>query len=148
MSRPFAFCWTLLTLCQLFHVGCQPAERYGPVQPSTPSPATQDGSRPSKEPAIYAWLPPVARKEIPIQFVPSTASDWAKLPGFWSIAPHPVAGPSTAHLGQSPLGAVWALQLADQLALTIRIKVPLGLPEPTFPAANPPTYPKWDLGKR
>jgi cytochrome c peroxidase len=96
----------------------------------------------------YAWLPPVARLDIPIRFVPSTSPEWGGLPGFWSIAPHPVGGRQTAHLAQSPLGAVAALLMGEQLELTIKIKVPLGLPEPTYPAANPPTYLKWDLGKR
>jgi len=91
---------------------------------------------------------PVSPKDIPIKFVASSSPEWAKLPGFWSIAPHPVAGQQTVHLGQSALGALAALLLAEQLDIAITIKVPLGLPEPTYPSANPPTYLKWALGKR
>jgi cytochrome c peroxidase len=103
---------------------------------------------PPKVPPHYAWLEPVSRLDIPIRFVPSSSKEWSTLPGFWSITPHPVAGQQTAHLGQTPLGALAGLLLAGQLDVAIQIKVPLGLPEPTYPGANPPTYLKWDLGRR
>jgi len=129
-------------------MGCQPAERFGAVKLSGPSQSKDEVLKAAKVPPHYAWLVPVPRQDVPIKFVPSTSPEWAKLPGFWSIAPHPVAGQQTVHVGQLPLGALAALLLAEQLDVAITIKVPLGLPEPTYPAANPPTYLKWDLGKR
>src|SRR5262249_11401812 len=75
--------------------------------------------------------------------------EWDRLPDFWNHFPPPGTGQCTAHLGLPPLGAAAALLLADQLAV-IKIKVPLGLPDPTpyIPPANPPTFAKWKLGKR
>ena len=55
----------------------------------------------------------------------------------------------TAHIGLPPLQAVSAPVMADEMEI-IRIKVPRGLPDPArlIPAANPPTYGKWRLGKK
>jgi cytochrome c peroxidase len=128
--------------------GCQPAERYGPVKFAHSPESPEETSRTAKVPGFYAWMPPAPRLDLPIKFVVSTSKEWSDLPGFWSITPHPVAGQPTVHLNQSPLGAATALLLAGQMDIAISIKVPLGLPEPTFPRANPPTYLKWDLGKR
>jgi cytochrome c peroxidase len=129
--------------------GCQPAVQYGPgqvVQAVRPSEETPPAK--SKVPGIYAWLPPAGRMDIPIKFMPPAAKEWHGLAAYWSITPHPVAGQATVHLAQSGLGAPAALLLAGQVDLTISIKVPLGLPAPTYPRANPPTYLKWDLGRR
>jgi cytochrome c peroxidase len=144
--RRFAIRFGILII--LANAGCQRAERYGPVKPPSQAETTTSGSKESEVPARYAWLEPEPRRDIPIRFVPTTSPEWAKLPSFWSITPSPVAGQQTAHLAQSPLGALAALLLADQLELAITIKVPLGLPVPSFPQANPPTYLKWALGKR
>jgi cytochrome c peroxidase len=49
----------------------------------------------------------------------------------------------------TPLGAVTVAALTQELEV-IKIKVPLGLPDPTphIPPSNPPTLAKWHLGKK
>src|SRR5262249_52011325 len=71
-----------------------------------------------------------------------------QLPEFWNYFPPP-ASVMTLPIGQSPLGTVLALHAAEQ-QLVIKIKVPLGLPDPTplIPDANPPTSARWQLGKQ
>jgi cytochrome c peroxidase len=125
--------------------GCEPARRY-PPRPHPP--AKDDGDRRSKPSADLIWTEPGPVQEIPIVFVPESAKEWIKLPAYWNRFPQAAAGLPTAHLGQSPLGAVAAMVLATQLE-TIKIKVPRGLPDPTpfIPAGNRPTLGKWKLGQ-
>jgi cytochrome c peroxidase len=80
--------------------------------------------------------------------VPATSPRWASLPAFWNADPLPGAGARTIYLGLPPLEAVTAYGMAD-LVQRFRIKVPRGLPDPNplIPAANPPTYAKWRLGR-
>src|SRR5439155_20395147 len=66
---------------------------------------------------------------------------WNEFPG--------KAGLGLWPLGLPPLQAAVALE-AQVRSEKIRIKVPRGLPDPLpyLPAANPPTYGKWLLGKK
>jgi cytochrome c peroxidase len=137
-----------LALMILSATGCQRAERYPAAKLVEPATGGDAAGKPTEALVRYAWLPPNPPRDIPIRFVTSDSPEWAKLPGFWSITPHPVAWQQTLHLGQSQLGSLAALVLAEQLDIAITIKVPLGLPVPTYPRANPPTYLKWALGKR
>src|SRR5207244_2958622 len=77
------------------------------------------------------------------------SKEWDQLKDYWNHFPPLAAGQRTVHLGLSPLGAAAALLLTDQLDV-IKIKVPLGLPDPTpyIPADNPLTYAKWRLGQK
>jgi cytochrome c peroxidase len=131
-------------------LGCQPAARYNPDlasalenQPKGPEPIPDD----------YAWLPPLPNsRDIPILFLDAVtnADEWNKLEKFWNWVPLPGTGQSTIHFGLPPLQAVSALVLTEQVKTVIKIKVPLGLPNPAklIPAANPPTLLKWSLGRR
>jgi cytochrome c peroxidase len=142
MSRLLAPC---LALFPLLLAGCQPARRY----PQPPAPARQP-ARAVPLPANQLWLEPAAStQDVPIVFVAAGSAEWAGLPHFWNRFPPPLTGTATAHLGQSPLGAALALLVLDRLDV-VKIKVPLGLPDPTplVPAANPPALLKWKLGKR
>jgi cytochrome c peroxidase len=137
----------LLGLLVLAAAGCQPARRY-PAPKTAPAPKA---AAPARVPVDYAWLPPAPpASDLPVVFVAADANrdEWQRLPQFWNHFPPPAAGTRTAHLGQSPLGAAVALLAMDRLE-QIKVKVPLGLPDPTpfFPPSNPPTYARWRLGK-
>src|SRR5262249_42778825 len=99
----------------------------------------------------HLWLEPEPRPDIPIVFVHAGTepAEWAKLKDYWNHFPPPAAGQRTAHLGLSPLGARVALLATDRLDV-IKIKVPIGLPDPTpyVPSANPLTFAKWRLGQK
>ncbi|MCI0683880.1 MAG: c-type cytochrome [Gemmataceae bacterium] len=127
-------------------LGCQRAVRY---------PGVGAANAPAEEQKItplptwswqLPWLPPEA--DVPIVFIAHGHKDWDSLPAFWNVFPPPAAGLRTIHFAQSPLGGAAAMVLADRLE-TVKIKVPLGLPDPTsnIPAANPPTFGKWKLGR-
>src|SRR5262245_34750395 len=125
--------------------GCEPARQY-PAQLVSIAPPTEGKKTSPPVPPRHEWMAPEAPHDIPIRFVPDSAKEWKELPEFWNHFPPPAAGMRTIHLGQSPLGAVLSMYLADQLQI-IKIKVPLGLPDPTplIPAANPPTSARWQL---
>ena len=140
----------LLAVALLLLASCEQARRYPPAPPSD-SPSPQPKAEKKRQPLadIYSWIPPVETpRDVPIEFVAVEYADWAKLPKFWNQAIPPEGGMRTIHLGQQPLEAVAAMVVADQLEM-IRIKVPLGLPDPKpfIPSANPPTYGKWRLGQ-
>jgi cytochrome c peroxidase len=146
--RRIACPWRTLPLLLLAAAGCQPAGRY-PIAPPGPSAAARDAaSRPAPD---YAWLVPNPPLDIPIRFVDAASrpDEWKALPAFWNHQWGGVAGQRTAHLGLPPLGALAALRLSAAHEV-IKIKVPLGLPDPTphIPAVNPPTHGKWLLGKK
>jgi cytochrome c peroxidase len=91
--------------------------------------------------------------EVPLVFVHEGTdhASWARLPRFWNFGPapwQPTRAASLTGLGTNP----WSLPvaLAQPPQPIVRIKVPLGLDDPTphIPAANPPTLAKWQLGKR
>jgi cytochrome c peroxidase len=133
----------LLTLAS-----CEPARRY-PVRQGFEFPPAAEKTQLDKPPAHWSWLEPQATPyDVPIVFVPASSPKWAELPSFWNADPPLAAGTRTIHLGLSPLQAITAYVAAEQMQV-FRIKVPLGLPDPNklIPAANPPSYAKWRLGK-
>jgi cytochrome c peroxidase len=138
-------------LLALLLVGCERAHRYGaaPAEPKPPPPAPDDTT--PRVQLYDAWLPTSDQPDIPITFVEARAdpAGWKNLKHYWNHLPGPAAGMRTAHLGQSPLGAVVALAASYDLE-KIHIKVPLGLPDPTplIPPANALTYRKWRLGQK
>jgi cytochrome c peroxidase len=153
--RAWGWAGIVLVVGILGAAGCEKAQRYTAPPSKSPS-AKSEENKPKQSLAFYDWIVPDrgladAWINIPIVFVDAAtdAEEWAKLKEFWTQWPGPALGQRTAHLGQSPLGALAALMLADQLEV-IKIKVPLGLPNPTpyIPGANPPTYAKWRLGKK
>lgn len=127
--------------------GCTRASRF-PALPTAKKAEAAEG-KPAKPPAHYSWLMPEPRQDVPILFVPSSSKEWSALPETWNQYPAPAAGVRTIHLGLPPLHALAALGLAQQFE-QVKIKVPLGLPDPTphIPAVNPPTLGKWRLGRK
>lgn len=123
-------------------VGCEPAQPYRGtgVDTATKPPLS----------ITYGWANEPLPPDIPIVFVDAVSrpEEWQKLKDDWNRLPG-VAGPRTLHLGQTPLGAAALIRLSAELDV-VKIKVPLGLPDPTpyIPAANPPTLAKWELGKK
>src|SRR5438105_4968487 len=138
----------LLAFCLAF-ASCEQARRYPSVGEA---PKTIVEKKPQEElHAHWAWMRPMAEPfAVPMEFVPPTAPDWQSLPKFWNQVPPAFAGRQTIHIGLPPLEAVAAMLMAERVPTTIRIKVPAGLPDPNpfIPAANPPTYAKWRLGKK
>src|SRR5262245_1253805 len=137
---------TLLVFCislSISLLGCQRAQRY-----RTAVASKGDKERVSELRAHWAWMDTDARGT-PIVFVPASSKEWTDLPEFWNQVPsHPVLGEPTIHLGQDPLNLLAAMAAATANK-GVKIKVPLGLPDPTqhIPEANPPTVEKWKLGK-
>lgn len=130
----------------LTSVACHRASRFGPVPKA---PTKEDETKPEPIRPSDLWLAPKQVLDAPIVFVQPGGKDWQQLPAFWNEFPPKIAGIRTSHLGQSPLGAAVGMALAWQ-AEVVKIKVPLGLPDPTpqVPSANPPTVGKWQLGKQ
>lgn len=133
----------LLFVC-LLAIGCRKADRYVSKKkpPAPDSQAKTEALNPN-----WSWLP-TETHDIPIVFVPPTAKEWGALPSFWNVFPDRASGMRTVHIGQDPIGAAVAMTAAFQLEV-VKIKVPLGLPDPTphIPPSNPPTLAKWQLGK-
>ncbi len=142
--RQQALHWLLLLISISFSfAGCEPAGRYparAPVKAHTEPEKTAP-------PADRAWIEPTPVHDVPIVFVASTSKEWASLPRFWNHYPSAKSA-LPLHLGLSPLGTAASLVLARQVEKII-IKVPRGLPDPTFsiPKSNPPMLAKWKLGK-
>jgi cytochrome c peroxidase len=131
-------------------VGCDRAHRWPPPAPANESktqPAARDKEL-SKVPANYGWLEPSQRLDLPLRFVAESAGAWPSLKELWNEFPGRV-GLRSWPLGLSPLEAAAAFVTQAQTEAVL-IKVPRGLPDPTdfIPAANPPTYGKWLLGKK
>jgi cytochrome c peroxidase len=135
--------------------GCQPAERYGP-RPGSETFAKKQTETDAPKKTDYEPLDPEIQwiedvdppgPDVPIEFVHAEKEEWAKLPKFWNASPLTEAGRAGAVVGMPPLtaGAV-----AGSSASAIKIKVPLGLPDPSayVPAENPLTLGKWKLGQR
>jgi cytochrome c peroxidase len=135
--------------------GCQPAERYGPrpasetfakKQTETDAPKKTDNE--PLDPEIQ-WIEVVdpPGPDVPIEFVHAEKEEWAKLPIFWNASPLTEAGRAGAVVGMPPLTAG---AIAGSSMGVIKIKVPLGLPDPSayVPADNPLTLGKWKLGQR
>jgi cytochrome c peroxidase len=153
MRLPRCVALTLLSVALLD--GCQPAERYGPrpgsetsAKKQTETDAPKKTDYESLDPEIQ-WIEVVEppRPDVSIEFVHAEKEEWAKLPKFWNASPLTEAGRAGAVVGMPPLtvGAV-----AGSSVGVIKIKVPLGLPDPSayVPAENPLTLGKWKLGQR
>jgi cytochrome c peroxidase len=139
-------------------VGCQPAERYESPRAVIDTTAKKEGQRDSPrktqsealDPEIQ-WIdvfdPP--KPDVRIEFVHAETApeEWAKLSAFWDAPALTKPGTAATIIGLPPLtaGAV-----AGSSSSVIRIKVPLGLPDPSphVPADNPLTLGKWKLGQR
>ncbi|HEY7308899.1 MAG TPA: cytochrome c peroxidase [Gemmataceae bacterium] len=145
-------------LLAVFLGGCQPAERYESPRSAniTPRRTQNPPDSPTKaeseplDPEIQ-WIdifkPP--KPDVLIDFVHAekVPEEWAKLPKFWNAPALTTPGQAAAVIGLPPLtaGAV-----AGSSSNVIRIKVPLGLPDPReyVPAGDPLTLGKWKLGQR
>lgn len=137
--------------------GCQPAERFEsprPINTSASKHAEENTSSREQNGALdpeIQWIdvfdPP--RADVPIAFVHAgTAPDeWDKLPRFWNPPALAEPGRAAAVIGLTPLAAG---AVASSSPNVLRIKVPLGLPDPRpfVPAGNPLTLGKWKLGQR
>src|SRR6516162_5075731 len=156
MPRRTRLAWglTWVALGLLVAAGCQKAGRFGPRatkpgrgdksdQGDAGGPSAKKDSSKDKAPPLptsLAWMIPKApdleRTEpaVPIKFIHegTDPAEWNKLDGFWTRVRRKPA---------TPLG---------RARYEIRIKVPLGLDDPTpyIPPSNPPTVGKWELGKR
>lgn len=149
---------------------CEPAGRYTPkpartsptvITPSTSKAPAATKSEPVKPPtpaplpADFVWEHARSNRMEPetrIEFVHegSDPKEWARLQSFWTLESKPLNARRPASLvGLSPLHAA-ALVLTTQPVKVVKIKVPLGLDDPTphIPLANPPTVAKWELGKQ
>jgi cytochrome c peroxidase len=139
-------CW-LFILGVLMLTACQRAQRFS--APAKPTPAKADEKDAEESRSLYrlSWVEPRETRDVPILFVPDTSPEWHNLKGYWNALPFP-AGMPTAHLGLAPMPALAALVFTEHHA-AIKIKVPLGLPDPTeyFPKSNPPSLGKWQLGQ-
>lgn len=143
--------WALAAV--LLAAGCERAQKYLPVssEPKLPPSIAETKREPVPEPT-HGWWEGKVGLEIPIRFVADNDGQRAlyqKLPDYWNEFPGPAAF-MTAPVGLlSQLDPLVAL-VAQVQSSVIYIKVPRGLPDPTphIPAANPPTYAKWLLGKR
>ena len=150
----------LLALCvALLLFGCQKAHTYDPRTASkrgTGEPGTLATGEPSAKrvkpiPEDYAWQDDTGRlpntKDIPIVFVHEgkQPAEWKRLSAYWNDPG--LAG--AAAVGLTGLSGVTTLAAA-QAKRAVRIKVPLGLDDPTpyIPSSNPPTRGKWELGRR
>lgn len=137
---------SIVAASMLAMLGCQRASRY---QAAARSAVPEEKLR--AEPAWSWQLPLFAPQthDVPIIFIPHGHKEWDSLTGYWNNFPPRPAGMRTIHLGQTPLAAATLLAAANQLE-ALKIKVPLGLPDPTpyIPPANPPTLRKWELGRK
>jgi cytochrome c peroxidase len=146
-------CFWLFLFGVLMLASCQRAQRFPvPAKPSTgdPEPIGLDAD---KYLYRFSWVEPRETRDLPILFVPHTSPEWKELKGYWNVLPFP-AGMPTAHLGLAPMQALAALAFTEAVKIkvpdaAVKIKVPLGLPDPTnfFPKSNPPTLGKWRLGR-
>jgi cytochrome c peroxidase len=142
-------CCVLLVFAIFFGmlVGCQKAQQFPAVGKKV---EVKEDIKPGENESFLrelTWSELGATRDTPIVFVPAGSPEWGKLKKYWNEAPFPVGLP-TIHIGFSPLEIAAAWVVVEQNT-DIKIKVPLGLPDPTphLPGANPPTVGKWRLGK-
>jgi cytochrome c peroxidase len=135
----------LLVLC-----GCERAHRWpqSETAPESKAVTTSRDKQLVKVPPYYGWLELRHRLDIPLQFVTESAGEWQGLKELWNEYPGRV-GLRSWPLGLPPLEAAAAF-VTQAESEGIKIKVPRGLPDPNsfIPAANPPTFGKWVLGKK
>jgi cytochrome c peroxidase len=137
------WCCSVLIFGVLMLASCQRAQRFPAIAPPTKAEAKDENG--AKDLYLYSWVEPRETRDLPILFVPDTSPEWQNLKGYWNAQPLP-GGMPTAHFGLAPMLA--ALVLTEYHA-AIKIKVPLGLPDPTeyFPKSNQPSLGKWQLGR-
>jgi cytochrome c peroxidase len=106
-------------------------------------------------PAEYAWAEPndkLMDPPVPIVFVSEAKNRaaWDKLTQFWTVAEAPPKPVDVARIVGGPSLLTVGLAVAGPVQKVVRIKVPLGLDDPTphIPKGNQPTLAKWELGKR
>jgi cytochrome c peroxidase len=155
--RGFVYFTAVALLGAAFASGCQKAERYGPrpgAEPSRRAEAVPDKSKiASAEPLDpeIQWIdiPNPPGPDVLIDFVHAEKEpeEWAKLPAFWNAPALTKPGQAAAVVGMPPVAAG---AVTGGSASVIKIKVPLGLPDPReyVPAGNPLSLTKWELGKR
>jgi cytochrome c peroxidase len=119
------------------------AQRY----PAAVKEAVSAKDKNAEEPLYrLSWIEPRDRRgtgDVPIRFVADTSAEWKGLEKYWN---EPSAGLAVLPFAQSHWQTLTACAVAEH-SLAVRIKVPRGLPEPTFPASNPPSLGKWRLGQ-
>lgn len=134
----------VMVTCLCLLTSCQRVRQYPAVVP--PEAVKAEPKEPEDE-GLYrlSWIEPRERRDLPIVLVPSDRpEEWDRLPAYWNLFPLP-----TLHVGLPPVEALSAIVLTDHHHV-IKIKVPLGLPDPTphIPPTNPPSFGQWQLGKR
>lgn len=127
--------------------GCQRAQQFPPIGKKA---EVIEEKTPTENESFLrelTWSEPLGVKDTPIVFVPASSPEWGKLKKYWNETPFPLGLP-IVHIGVSPLEIAAAWVVVERNT-DIKIKVPLGLPDPTphIPAANPPSAGKWRLGK-
>jgi cytochrome c peroxidase len=142
-------------------LGCQPAARFAPQaeeKRAEAAPPPEEKKTDTQLPGELTWFDPAGKEQrniVPIEFVhPDRNKDeWQKLDAekkYWTLTngPEKVAS-SVGALPLSPL-PVPGMIVAAPGPQVVKIKVPLGLPDPTpfIPPANPPTLAKWELGRQ
>jgi cytochrome c peroxidase len=135
--------------------GCDRAARYGPAPSVPPPPAPPPTPSAVRQPEpldpglLWQDGGPVSPADVPLEFVHATVNpeEWNKLPRFWNAPLLSRPDQAATVIGLSPLAA--GAVAGGSSSAVVRVKVPLGLddPRPFFPAANPPTLRKWELGK-
>lgn len=137
--------------------GCQKAERYGPRPGAEPSRRAEDRSAIPQTASVQPLDPDIQwidvfnppKPDMLIDFVHAEKSpdEWTKLPKFWNAPALTHPAEAAALIGLPPLAAS---SVAGSSASVVKIKVPLGLPDPReyVPADNPLTLGKWELGRR
>jgi cytochrome c peroxidase len=154
--------WSPLVFVLVLLAGCEKARRYGPKAvepaPEREKPSVK-GKRPDGPPAAKKPLDPRLQwrlaeppaGDFPVYFIhaQTTPEKWAGLKHFWNDSLTEQVGGAAALIGQPPLAAA-GLGAGKGQGRAIRIKVPLGLDDPTLyvPSANPMSYRKWELGRR
>jgi cytochrome c peroxidase len=125
--------------------GCQRAGRYEPRSPRAATGEPKKDATKESSPDDLVWQLPTGEpsKDVPIEFVTEKDSEWQKLPSYWN-------DPAIAAAALIGLGGKGGLLPGGPPADAIKIKVPVGLPNPSayVPSGNPPTRRKWQLGRR
>jgi cytochrome c peroxidase len=140
-----------------FLSGCQPAERYEArsasgssarkhVEIDTPTKSESEPLDPEIQ-WIDVFDPP--KPDVLIEFVHAKKApeEWARLTKFWNASPLTKPGQAASVIGMPPLTAG---AIAGSSLNNIKIKVPLGLPDPHdyIPPGDSLTLGKWKLGQR
>ncbi len=161
LGRPWAIGSSLFALLLSLLVGCQQATRYPPRQPPKKTKPAAPDTRPEPLDSTLAWqdarfLP--AALPIRIEFVSAETAraEWERLPDrLWHFPPLLRADGAASLAGFGPLASPGVLApgvpvlVAALASQPVKIKVPLGLPDPqpNVPPGNPMTLSCWELGR-